>query len=70
MPCGQSAKPSVNLRFVFEGEEEAGSPHLAQYLAKYPKMFVPMPGSSVTDRSIKAGAWNFSLARAGRRISS
>ena len=26
---------SVNLRFVFEGEEEAGSPHLAQYLEKY-----------------------------------
>ena len=24
-----NAKPSVNLRFVFEGEEEAGSPHLA-----------------------------------------
>ena len=28
-------KPSVNLRFVFEGEEEAGSPHLAAYLEKY-----------------------------------
>jgi acetylornithine deacetylase/succinyl-diaminopimelate desuccinylase-like protein len=27
--------PAVNLRFVFEGEEEAGSPHLAAYLAKY-----------------------------------
>ena len=27
-------KPSINLRFVFEGEEEAGSPHLAQYLAE------------------------------------
>ncbi|HVS33447.1 MAG TPA: M20/M25/M40 family metallo-hydrolase [Thermoanaerobaculia bacterium] len=27
--------PSVNLRFVFEGEEEVGSPHLAQYLEKY-----------------------------------
>ncbi len=27
--------PSVNLRFVFEGEEEAGSPHLADYLKKY-----------------------------------
>ena len=34
-------KPSVNLRFVFEGEEEAGSPHLAQYLAKYPKVLRP-----------------------------
>ena len=29
-------KPSVNVRFVFEGEEEAGSPHLSEYLAKYP----------------------------------
>ena len=28
---------SVNLRFVFEGEEEAGSPHLAAYLGKYSK---------------------------------
>jgi acetylornithine deacetylase/succinyl-diaminopimelate desuccinylase-like protein len=28
-------KPSVNLRFVFEGEEEAGSPHLAEYLKRY-----------------------------------
>jgi acetylornithine deacetylase/succinyl-diaminopimelate desuccinylase-like protein len=27
--------PAVNLRFVFEGEEEAGSPHLAAYLEKY-----------------------------------
>lgn len=27
--------PSVNLRFVFEGEEEAGSPHLADYLKRY-----------------------------------
>jgi acetylornithine deacetylase/succinyl-diaminopimelate desuccinylase-like protein len=27
--------PSVNLRFLFEGEEEAGSPHLAAILAKY-----------------------------------
>jgi acetylornithine deacetylase/succinyl-diaminopimelate desuccinylase-like protein len=34
-------KPSVNLRFVFEGEEEAGSPHLAQYLQKYPKVLRP-----------------------------
>ena len=30
-----SIKPSVNLRFVFEGEEEAGSPHLADYLKRY-----------------------------------
>ena len=34
-------KPSTNLRFVFEGEEEAGSPHLAQYLEKYPKLLRP-----------------------------
>lgn len=34
-------KPSVNVRFVFEGEEEAGSPHLAQYLNKYPKVLRP-----------------------------
>lgn len=34
-------KPAVNLRFVFEGEEEAGSPHLAQYLEKYPKLLRP-----------------------------
>jgi acetylornithine deacetylase/succinyl-diaminopimelate desuccinylase-like protein len=26
------AKPTVNLKFFFEGEEEAGSPHLAQIL--------------------------------------
>ena len=34
-------KPAVNLRFVFEGEEEAGSPHLAQYLQKYPDVLRP-----------------------------
>ncbi|MGH9392695.1 MAG: M20/M25/M40 family metallo-hydrolase [Terriglobales bacterium] len=28
-------KPGVNLRFFIEGEEEAGSPHLAQILAAY-----------------------------------
>lgn len=27
--------PSVNLKFLFEGEEETGSPHLAQYLEKF-----------------------------------
>ena len=27
--------PSVNLKFVFEGEEEAGSPHLAEYLNRF-----------------------------------
>src|SRR5205809_6770032 len=29
------AQPSVNLKFVFEGEEEAGSPHLASYINQY-----------------------------------
>jgi len=29
------ALPSVNLKFVFEGEEEAGSPHLAAYFDRY-----------------------------------
>ena len=29
------SRPAVNLKFVFEGEEEAGSPHLAAYLDKY-----------------------------------
>ncbi len=33
--------PSVNLRFVFEGEEEAGSPHLADYLTKYADVLRP-----------------------------
>jgi acetylornithine deacetylase/succinyl-diaminopimelate desuccinylase-like protein len=30
------ATASVNLKFVFEGEEEAGSPHLAAYFDRYP----------------------------------
>jgi acetylornithine deacetylase/succinyl-diaminopimelate desuccinylase-like protein len=29
--------PAVNLKFVFEGEEEAGSPHLSAYFDRYPK---------------------------------
>jgi acetylornithine deacetylase/succinyl-diaminopimelate desuccinylase-like protein len=29
------AQPGVNLKFVFEGEEEAGSPHLASYITQY-----------------------------------
>jgi acetylornithine deacetylase/succinyl-diaminopimelate desuccinylase-like protein len=33
--------PAVNLRFVFEGEEEAGSPHLAAYLEKYADVLRP-----------------------------
>jgi len=36
-----NARPKQNLRFVFEGEEEAGSPHLAAYLAKYPDVLRP-----------------------------
>ena len=36
-----NVKPSVNFRFVFEGEEEAGSPHLAGYLAENPKVLRP-----------------------------
>lgn len=28
-------QPSVNVRFFFEGEEEAGSPHLEQILSRY-----------------------------------
>lgn len=31
--AGQAS--SINLKFFFEGEEEAGSPHLAEYLALY-----------------------------------
>src|SRR4051794_6898687 len=34
-------KTNVNLRFVFEGEEEAGSPHLGGYLARYPDVLRP-----------------------------
>jgi acetylornithine deacetylase/succinyl-diaminopimelate desuccinylase-like protein len=30
-----SIRPAANLKFVFEGEEEAGSPYLADYLDKY-----------------------------------
>lgn len=37
----QGTKPSINLRFFFEGEEEAGSPHLAQYLKKFPEVSRP-----------------------------
>src|ERR1043166_4593499 len=28
-------EPATRIRFVFEGEEEAGSPHLAEYLKQY-----------------------------------
>jgi acetylornithine deacetylase/succinyl-diaminopimelate desuccinylase-like protein len=37
----EHAHPRFNLRFVFEGEEEAGSPHLAAYLAKDPDVLRP-----------------------------
>ena len=37
----QNVTPSVNLRFFFEGEEEAGSPHLAEYLKKFPDVARP-----------------------------
>jgi acetylornithine deacetylase/succinyl-diaminopimelate desuccinylase-like protein len=37
----QGTKPAVNLRFFFEGEEEAGSPHLAEYLQKFPEVSHP-----------------------------
>ncbi len=33
------AKPAVNVRFFFEGEEEAGSPHLQAILEKYKPQF-------------------------------
>jgi acetylornithine deacetylase/succinyl-diaminopimelate desuccinylase-like protein len=36
-----NVSPAVNVRFVFEGEEEAGSPHLAAYLQKYPDALRP-----------------------------
>ncbi|MBZ5570123.1 MAG: M20/M25/M40 family metallo-hydrolase [Acidobacteriia bacterium] len=38
------AEPSVNLKFLFEGEEEAGSPHLAAAMEKYSEL-------------LKADAW-------------
>ena len=34
-------RPSVNLRFVFEGEEEVGSPHLAAYMTRYREALSP-----------------------------
>ena len=33
--------PAFHLRFVFEGEEEAGSPHLGAYLERYPDALRP-----------------------------
>jgi acetylornithine deacetylase/succinyl-diaminopimelate desuccinylase-like protein len=40
---GARLLPTVNLRFVFEGEEEAGSPHIGALLAKYKELFGPDP---------------------------
>ena len=34
-------QPAVNLRFVFEGEEEAGSPHLAAFIERYGDVLRP-----------------------------
>jgi acetylornithine deacetylase/succinyl-diaminopimelate desuccinylase-like protein len=34
-------RPAFNLRLVFEGEEEAGSPHLAKYMADEPALLRP-----------------------------
>ncbi|HEV7766838.1 MAG TPA: M20/M25/M40 family metallo-hydrolase, partial [Thermoanaerobaculia bacterium] len=34
-------RPRFNLRFVFEGEEEAGSPHLSELIQKYPDVLRP-----------------------------
>jgi acetylornithine deacetylase/succinyl-diaminopimelate desuccinylase-like protein len=33
--------PRFSLRIVLEGEEEAGSPHLADYMARYPALLRP-----------------------------
>ena len=38
--------PTVNLKFFFEGGEEAGSPHLAAILTAMRESWPPMPGSS------------------------
>ena len=37
----KNVRPRFNLRFVFEGEEEAGSPHLSAFIAKYPEVLRP-----------------------------
>src|SRR3977135_2788554 len=42
-------QPTVNIRFAFEGEEEAGSPHLADYLKKF-------------SDELRADAWLFCAA--------
>ena len=34
-----NGEPPCNVKFCFEGEEEVGSPHLEQYVEKYPDLF-------------------------------
>jgi acetylornithine deacetylase/succinyl-diaminopimelate desuccinylase-like protein len=49
--------PAANLKFFFEGEEEAGSPNLAAILARPPRAARrPTPGSSATGPSTSPGA--------------
>ena len=31
----ETSRPTSNLIFLFDGEEEAGSPHLGEYLTRY-----------------------------------
>jgi hypothetical protein len=56
--------PEFALRLVFEGEEEAGSPHLATYLERVPECCVPTPGSCATARCTRAGAQSWRSAHA------
>jgi len=34
----KNLKPTYNIKFFFEGEEEAGSPHLQEILIKYKEL--------------------------------
>ena len=34
-----NGEPPCNVKFCFEGEEEVGSPHLEEYVSKYPDLF-------------------------------
>jgi hypothetical protein len=60
--------PKANLRFVWEGEEEAGSTNLGAVLAKYRDGWAVTSGSSATARSIRAAARRSSSAPAVSRI--